>query len=65
MQLASDLGERTFLEVVLQLNKEQKNLTLFFYSYCITGIQKSADILKRTKQTHIKLAANLMLRILS
>jgi len=38
MQLTFDSGERTFLEAVLRLNKEQKNLTLLSYSYCITGI---------------------------
>ena len=43
LQLTSGSGGRTFLEVALRLNEEEKSLTLLSYSYCITGISKPAD----------------------
>ena len=43
LQLTSGSGGRTFYEAALRLNQEAENLTLLSYSYCITGISKSAD----------------------
>jgi len=46
----------------LRLNQEVENLTLLSYSYSITGISKPADKVECTKQMHLKLSANLIIR---
>ena len=37
-------------------------MTLLSYSYSITGISKPADKVECTKQMHLKLSANLIIR---
>ena len=44
MQLTSGSGEQTFHEVAMRLNKVTEYFALLSYSYCITVIQKPADI---------------------
>ena len=62
LQLTSGSGGRTFHEAALRLNQEVENLTLLSYSYSITGISKPADKVECTKQMHLKLSANLIIR---
>jgi len=62
LQLTSGSGGRTFYEAALRLNQEVENLTLLSYSYSITGISKPADKVECTKQMHLKLSANLIIR---
>ena len=46
LQLTSGSGERTFFEAALRLNQEKENLALLSYSYCITGISRSAGYME-------------------
>ena len=62
LQLTSGSGGRTFHEAALRLNQEVENLTLLSYSYSITGISKPVDKVECTKQMHLKLSANLIIR---
>ena len=62
LQLTSGSGGQTFHEAALRLNQEVENLTLLSYSYSITGISKPADKVECTKQMHLKLSANLIIR---
>ena len=62
LQLTSSSGEQTFYEAALRLNQDVENLSLLSYSYCITGISKPVDKVECTKQMHLKLSANLIIR---
>lgn len=62
LQLTSGSGGQTFHEAALRLNQEVENLTLLSYSYSITGISKPVDKVGCTKQMHLKLSANLIIR---